>query len=267
MDGSVVELDALTDTDRTGTEYDDRLFVALSLGDELLRLVFLIKGGIEVRRFGGKLSRAGVDHLVDRGTRIIDLAAGQLGDGLVEEAGLFGGEIELVGQIAFFELFGDVDDVLHLVEEPLVDHGDIVDLLNGNAALEGFVDAEDPSVVADAQTVGDRGVGELLEFLVVEGVVGDLSAADSLHDRLLKGRRDRHDLAGRFHLGAELALGVNEFIEGPLRELDDHVVDRRLKAGVGGTRYGVLDLVEVVADGDLCRHLGDGIAGRLGSEG
>ena len=67
MDGRIVELDALTDADRAGTEDDDaRLLRALI--EELLRFVLIVIGCVEVRRFRREFRRAGVDHLVDRVT-------------------------------------------------------------------------------------------------------------------------------------------------------------------------------------------------------
>ena len=266
VNGGVVELDTLTDTDRTGAEYDDGLFAVVVLFDKLLRFVLLVEGRIEVRRLRFKLGSAGVYHFIYRIKRLLHRLTGQLLDRLVEEAVFLGAEIELVRQLSALQLIGEVDKILELFEEPLVDHGDLMDLRHADAALERFIEAEDTAVVADAQSVDDGSLGITLKLLVVEGVVRDLGAADSLHDRLLKGRRDRHDLAGRLHLGAEAALGVDEFVERPLGELDDHIVDRRLKAGIGGAGDGVFDLVEGVTDGDLGGYLCDGITGRLGRE-
>ena len=66
---------------------------------------------------------------------------------------------------------------------------------------------------------------------------------------------------------AQGALGVNEFVKGPLGQLDHHIVQRGLEAGEGLAGDGVGDLVKGVADGDLGGHAGDGIARGLGGQG
>ena len=51
---------------------------------------------------------------------------------------------------------------------------------------------------------------------------------------------DGHDLAGGLHLGAQVPLGVDELVKGPLGELHRHVVQSRLESGVGHPGDGVL---------------------------
>ena len=96
----------------------------------------------------------------------------------------------------------------------------------------------------------------------------DLRAADGLHQGGLKGVGDGHDLAGGLHLGAQ-ASGWRRanLSKGHLRELDHHIVHRRLKAGEGLAGHVVFDLVQRVAQGDLGGDLGDGIARGLGGQG
>ena len=95
----------------------------------------------------------------------------------------------------------------------------------------------------------------------------DLSAADRLHEGLLKGAADSHDFTGRLHLRAEGAFGVYEFIERPFREFQYDVVDGGLKARAGLTGHGVLDLIQRISDGYAGSDLRDRIAGSLGGKG
>ena len=60
MDGRVIKLHALSDTNGTGAQHDDLLFVQND------GLVLLLIGGVEVRDITFKLGGTGVDHLVDR---------------------------------------------------------------------------------------------------------------------------------------------------------------------------------------------------------
>ena len=60
--------------------------------------------------------------------------------------------------------------------------------------------------------------------------------------------------------------GLGELLEGPARDLDHRVVERRLEGGEGLAGDVVGDLVEGVADGEQGGDLGDREAGRLGGQ-
>ena len=60
MYAAVVELDTLPDAIRATTEHHDLLFVAR------MRLALFLVGRIHIGRTRGKLSRAGVNPLIDR---------------------------------------------------------------------------------------------------------------------------------------------------------------------------------------------------------
>ena len=91
----VVELDALTYSDRACTEDYDGLLSVLVLVDELCGFVLVVVGRVEVRRFGGEFCGAGVDHLVDGGAvhSSRERVSGQLLDDLIREAELLCREV------------------------------------------------------------------------------------------------------------------------------------------------------------------------------
>src|SRR5262249_52262797 len=62
---------------------------------------------------------------------------------------------------------------------------------------------------------------------------------------------------------AERTVCQRELIERPARNLDDHIVQRRLEGGHRLAGHLVADLVQPPADGDLRRDPRDGIASRL----
>ena len=78
---------------------------------------------------------------------------------------------------------------------------------------------------------------------------------------------DGHGLAGRLHLHAQLAIGGGELVEWPARQLDDHVVDRRLESGRSTAGRGIRHLVEAAPERDERRDPGDRVAGRFAGEG
>lgn len=72
--------------------------------DELLGLVLLIAGGVEVRGLGGKLGSAGIDHLeaADIVVHRQLFGTGQAQDGFIQEAVMLGLQILFAGQGAVF---------------------------------------------------------------------------------------------------------------------------------------------------------------------
>ena len=138
-----------------------------------------------------------------------------------------------------------------------------MDLVHGHARLQRLEDRKDAAVVDLVQAVGKRRGGERF---CVQRIEPDLRAAHRLEERRLKGGCDRHDLTGRLHLRAELAGCARELVKRPLRKLDDHIVERGLKAGAGLARDVVADLVKREPERDLGGDLGDRIAGCLGGE-
>lgn len=157
--------------------------------------------------------------------------------------------------------------MLHLIQEPPVDLGDLPDGLVVDAALEGLVDTEHALRILHMQVGHDLVIGQLLKGLVGQGVHTQLDGGDRLHHGRLKAVANAHHLAGGHHLGAQRLVGVDELIKGPLRVLDHDVVQRRLKAGAGLAGDIIGDLVQRIADGDLGGHLGNGVAGGLGGQG
>ena len=96
--------------------------------------------------------------------------------------------------------------------------------------------------------------------------VVELARPLRLEERLAERAPDPHRLADGLHLRAERAVGARELLEGEAGELDDDVVERRLEARRRGACQVVRDLVERVADRELCGDLGDRIARRLRRE-
>ncbi len=101
------------------------------------------------------------------------------------------------------------------------------------------------------------------------GVLGQEAGArlferpQRLVQRRPKGSVDRHDLAGRLHLAAERSVGRGELVEREARQLDHHVVQRRLEGRDRGPGHDVWDLRQPPTGRDLGRDARDRIARRL----
>ena len=267
MDGAVVELDALADADGTGAEDDDLFLAGAVLVDEFPGLVLLVKGGIEVGSLGLKLGGTGIYHLIGSIEPFFGFLPGQCCHGSVQEAHLLGLQVFVLGQFSIGQPVLHFRQLAEFIEEPAVDHGEFEDLIQGNASLDGFVDYKDALVVAVLQQTADLLRVLLRQLGQVHGGQAHFNGTYRLHHGLLEGIANGHHFAGGFHLGAQLAAGVDEFIEGPSGEFHHHIVDGRLEAGKGVAGDGINDFIQGIADGDPGCHLGDGIAGSLGGQG
>ena len=262
MDGAVVKLDALADPDGAGAQDDDGFLPRPGEGPGV---AVIVVGSIEIGGLGLELSGAGVHHFV-AGQAMGEgglVHAGEPGQGLVGIAVLLALEVFLLIN-ACSQGHLKVRQVFQLGQEPFVDHGELVDTLNGDALFQPLEDGEEPQVIHGGDPLLQIPAGGIR---VIQGVQLDLRPSDRFHQGGLKGVLDGHDLAGGLHLGAQLPAGPVELVEGPLGELADHVVDGGLEAGEGFPGDVVLDLVQAVAQGDLSRDLGDGITGSLGGQG
>ena len=267
----VVELDTLTDPVGPRAEDDDgRALARLDLG-------LLVVGAVVVRRLGGELGRAGVHGLVDRADaegvphpahdRLVHPA--QPRDLGVGEAVPLGereqGRVQLVGVV---DLLRQIVDQGHLVEEPRVDLGRRVHLLDGDAGTHRLLDLHEPPVRRHPRLLqeGARRLEGRLVAVPVEGRATALGGAEGLLQGLGEVATDRHRLTDRLHRRRQGRVGGGELLEGEARHLDDDVVERRLEARRSLARDVVGHLVEGVADGHLGGDLRDREAGGLGGE-
>ena len=156
-----------------------------------------------------------------------------------------------------------------MTQEPRVDVGQLVNIVDRHPCLHAVADGEDPLGVRTRQAGSDITVGRLILgapqiFLAAtEPEVADFETTQGFLERLLERAADGHRLADRLHLHGQFGVGLGELFEGPARDLGHDVVDRRLKARQRFAGDVVLDLVEAVSDSQLGSDLGDGEAGGL----
>ena len=155
-------------------------------------------------------------------------------------------------------------DAVELLEEPAVDFGEFVDLVDGVAGGKCLFNHEDALVGRFAEGSVDI---VYLEFLVVDEAVHALADhAEALLDDLLEGAADGHHFAHGLHGGAELAVYAAELAEVPAGYFAHHVVECGFEEGRGGLGDGILEVEEAVAEAELGGDEGEGIARGLGGE-
>ena len=107
-------------------------------------------------------------------------------------------------------------------------------------------------------------LGQNLRFnLFAAHALAGIERADALHQRFFEGAPDGHDFADRLHLRAQGVVGAGKFLELPLRNFHDHIVERRLETCRSLARDVVGNLVERVADGKFRGNLRDRESRRL----
>ena len=94
-----------------------------------------------------------------------------------------------------------------------------------------------------------------------------LQGTDGFHKCSLEAVADRHHFPSSFHLCGQGPLGTDELVKGKSWQLYDAVIQHWFKAGHGLPRNGIGNLIQGIANGNLCRHTGDGVAGSFGSQG
>ncbi len=270
LDRAVVELDALADAHRPRA--DDQRRRPGHRGCLGRRSRGGIRG-VEVGRLRRELRGAGIDHReprakADGGTSFRHRLQGEPGqrrDVPIPERGTLGGHEQAVGEAGplLRHLVGEVDQSLHLGQEPGRDARDLVQLGRLHAPPE---QREQPpharirrcqelleQLGPRGEAATRHGARQGSQVVVPRRVLGEeagarlLQAPQRLVERGAEGPVDGHHLARRLHLAAQRAVGARELVEREARQLDHHVVERRLEGGDRGPGDGVGDLGQASA--------------------
>mmetsp|Transcript_72066 Transcript_72066/g.203447 ORF Transcript_72066/g.203447 Transcript_72066/m.203447 type:complete len:1095 (-) Transcript_72066:280-3564(-) len=166
-------------------------------------------------------------------------------------------------------------DVVQLGQEPTVDGGQLVHILDGHSQPEALGDGPDTRGrrVRQLGLDGLQRVGILVpvQQLVVEALSFEADAtlvdhAQGLLDHLLESPADGHDLADALHARADCLVDGRELTEVPARNLGDDVVQRRLEACGRDPGDTVAETHEVAAECELGRDVSQRVTGRLGCQ-
>lgn len=178
--------------------------------------------------------------------------------GLAEEGG--GDVVDGVGG----HLVSEVAEALELGEEPLVDLGQLPDLVDGVAVVHGVRNGEH-ALVGGGLELGVE-VNRHESLSLVETKVARVDGTDGLLDSLLEGATNGHDLTNTLHGRAEKSGHTSELLQIPSGNLDNAVVERGFEASAGRLGHGVLDLVQGNVETKLGSDKGQGVTSSLGSE-
>ena len=129
----------------------------------------------------------------------------------------------LLQSIIFRKLVLVIYDILHALDEPRINLGQLLDALDGVTFLQSLGDGEDTEVGR---------VGKFLIQIIELGVVVAYETVHSLTnhtetllEHLLERTADRHDFAYRLHGRTNLAAYTGKLGKIPTRNLTDHIVE------------------------------------------
>ena len=266
VDTAVIELDALTNTVRSRTEDHDLLTVRWAH----FAVVFPCR--VVIRRLRIELGTTGVDGLERRNHSggypsigdLIERHVPQVGELCVGEAHLLRTLPAASTQLArrsFGQRNAFLGDAQHLIEEPWVDLGHLVQFFDRLTATQECFELENPLGCFDRrlreQFVEIHLVQRFLTGVTVQAESSQFEASQALLERFGEGSSNRHCFADRLHLGEEDAGRAGELLERPARQLGYDIVDRRLKTRRGLLGDVVRNFIEGVANGQTCRDLCD----------
>ena len=251
---SIVELDALSDPDWAGSKYNNRRLGIVLCRNKLLRLILLIICRIEIRRLRRELGRTGIYHLEDRMLILRNFLSGDPLNRLIRISQHLRLVVQFLRQRFLLHLFFEMYQMQKLIEEPLINHRDLMNLLYAHASFQSLKDNKQPFIVTLVNPLKNLLIRLILKAQHVQRIQRDLRAADRLHQSLFKTDTDSHDLARRLHLRPQGSLRIDKLIKRPLGQLNNRIVDRRLKAGIRRARHRILDLIQCISNSDFRRH-------------
>ncbi|GKT92902.1 LOW QUALITY PROTEIN: hypothetical protein Ct61P_10752 [Colletotrichum tofieldiae] len=242
-DGAPVELDGGTDT---------VVGVGRELGSDSVDL-------LDKRHDVGLLSQSADGNLVGA-PELGELTVGETESLSLQE------DIRRLGDVAggvARHVLGEVAQALELVEEPLVDLGELPDLLDGVARVHGVGDGEQALVRGRLELVidGHQRLG------LVEAKVVEVDGTDGLLDSFLEASANAHDFTNTLHGRTQLGGNAGKLLQVPTGHLDDNVVERGLEAGASRLGDAVGNVLEGDAETELGSDEGQGVSGGLGSKG
>ena len=191
-----------------------------------------------------------------------------------------------VQTVVFQKGLFEITQFLYMLEEPGIDAGMLMNLLDAHARLEGVTDVVDSALRRYGKLAVELDLldGPFYLFVSASGLASqagqpfivvvesqaeslDLHGANALLEGLFEGTANAHGLTDALHLSGEGFVGIGEFFKSPTRNLDNAVIDSRFKTSGRLASNVVGDFVKSVADGELGGNLGNWESGGLTGQG
>ena len=267
--GAEIELNTLSDTDRSGTKYQD-LFL-IRCGNCFVLCAFITIYRIVIRSCSSKLCSTGINHLIcsldavltAKSLDFILSFACKAGNDVVRELHAFCFQKKFFGKLSVLQCILHTYQNCNLVNEPDIDLCDIVKHGLRHTAADCFCNLPDSAVIYDLKLCKKLLVCKLGKIIRHQAVHMLLQGTDRFHKSTFKAMTDTHNLSGSFHLCGKGSLCCNKFIKRKSRDLNYTVVKHWLKACVCFACDGIWNLIQCISKGNLCSNLSNGITGSL----
>ncbi len=160
--------------------------------------------------------------------------------------------------VAAFHCLINLDNMLQFFEEPLINLGQLMNIVNGVALMHSLWYHKDTLISRLAQSSINI---VNLKLLVFNKAMHALTYhAQALLDGLFKVSTNSHYLAHRFHWWAEFLVNTAEFREVPTRNFTNHIIESRFEEGAGGLCYRVFQFKQAITHTQLSSNKSQRIA-------
>ncbi|GKT75685.1 hypothetical protein ColTof4_08108 [Colletotrichum tofieldiae] len=233
-----------------------------------------VVGGVQVVGVGGELGREGIDFLdpgadakgKTSGAHLVFGASNSQSNLAVREAELLSLQdlvlLKVLQTTSGLEAVLAVNKVLQLVQEPLVNLGQLMNPVHRVVLVEHGLANGEPAAVGGVLEL----VVQVLELVALEANELGIDLANSLLERLFKGASNSHDLTDRLHGTADVTLDVLELGQIPAGNLGDDIVKGRLEVCSRGLGDGIGELRKTVTQADLGGGVRERVSGSLGGQ-
>ena len=263
MYGTEVELNTLADTDRTGTKYQDFLFIRCCYCFILCTFISVYR--IVIWCCCCKLCCAGINHLIccfdliffTESFDLIFRFTCQTCNDIVREFHAFCFQKELFCQLSGLKGIFHSHKDRQFINEPDINLCDIVKHGLRHTTADGFCDLPDSAVIYDLQLCEKFLICKLCEVIGHQAVYVLLQRTDGFHQSTFEVMADTHNLTCRFHLSSKGSLCSDKFIKWKSRDLNYTVVKHWLETCICFSCDRVRNLIQCVTQGNLCCNLCD----------
>ena len=261
MHGTEVELNTLTDTDRTGTKYQDFLFIRCCYCFILCAFITVYRIVIWCccRKFCG----TGINHLIccfnliffTESFNLFFRFACQTCNDVVREFHAFCFKEKLFCKLSGLKSIFHTYKDCNLIDEPDINLCDVMKHGLRHTTTDCFCNLPDSAVIYDFQLCKEFLVCKLCEVVGHQAVYVLLQRTDSFHQGTFKVMANTHNLTCSLHLSSKGSLCSDKFIKWKSRDLNYTVVKHWLETCICFSCDRIRNLIQCITQGNLCCNL------------
>ena len=264
-----VELDTLTDTDRTGSKNKYFLLI-FCLFNFILASIYRVV----IWCLCGELCCTSIYDLICCNdsvcmTHIVNFLlclTCQLCNYIIRELDTFCFCKKLRCKFLCLQSCLHLCDDRKFIDKPLINFCNLVDQIVRDSSSACFCDSPHTHVIYFLQLIDQFIICQICEVIRHQTVYMLLQRTDCFHKSSLEVITDAHNFSGCFHLCCQCSLRTDKFIKWKSRDLNYYIVKHWLKTCIGLLCDCILDLIQIVSKCDLRCNLRDRVSCCFGSK-